>query len=148
MKPILCLLLAFSAGLWADEASDRTAIGQVIAALNEPPDAPGAKPLSSLFTADADLADRTRLTNLIGRLQISSNRPWSEVTPPRLTAQPVRFITPDVALVDAVIAQYGSVIGAQRLPLVLVMRRVGTEWRIAAVRTSADALRLSIVPVA
>jgi hypothetical protein len=148
VKPILCLFLALCAGLWADEASDRMAIGQVIATLNEPADTQRVQPFSGLFTADADSSDRDRLANLIGLLQRYPNQPWSEVTTPRFGTPSIRFITPDVALVDVPISQYGSIIGAHRRPVYLVMRKEGTAWRIAAVRTSNDRARLSIVPVA
>jgi len=145
VKPILCLFLAFSAGLWADQASDRTAIGQVIAALNEPP--VGREVVARLFTADSESSDRDRLANLTGRMQQYPNQPWSEVTTPRFGTPVIRFITPDVALVDVAVSQFGSILGARRLPVYLVMRREGVEWRIAAVRIPADPLRLSIVPV-
>jgi len=147
VKPILCLLLAFAAGLSADETADRRAIGQVIAALNEPPDAPGAKPVSSLFTADADSSDRDRLADLLNFVRRYSNQPWPEVTEPRFGTPSIRFISPYVALVDTAVAQFGSTIGVRRFPAFLVMRRDGVEWRIVAVRTAPDPLRLSIFPV-
>ena len=147
MKPILCLLVAFAAGLQGDEASDRKAIGQIIDALNAPADAAEAKPLPSLFTSDADRSDRDRLAALLGLVRVNPGQPWSEVTSPRFGTPSIRFITPDVALVDTAVAQFGTMIGVRRLPAYLVMRREGVEWRIAAVRTMADPLRLSIVPV-
>lgn len=147
MKPILCLSLVFAAGLWADEASDQAAIHQVLASLNDPPDAPGAMPPASFFTADADSSDRDRLANLKRRFAWNPKQPWSEVTAPQFTAQSIRFVTADVALVDAAVSQYGSTIGVRRVPVLLLMRRDGVEWKIAAVRNIADQLAVTILPV-
>jgi hypothetical protein len=68
-----------------------------------------------------------------GRMRQISDRPWSEVTAPRIVATSIRFVTPDVAPVDAVIAQYGSLSGS-REPVLLVMTKQGREWRIASLR--------------
>ena len=63
----------------------------------------------------------------------ASDGPWSEVTAPRIVSESIRFVTPDVALVDAVIAQYGSLL-VSREPVLLLMKKQATEWRIASVR--------------
>ena len=133
MKPILCLSLLFSACMWADEAADRVAIEKVIGALNEPHRGPHAKSLSALFTSDADPAELRRLSDMEGRMRQVSDGPWSEATAPRIVSESIRFVTPDVALVDAAIAQYGSLL-ASREPVLLLMKKQGTEWRIASVR--------------
>ena len=133
MKLILCISLLFSVSLWADEAADRVAIGQVIGALNEPHRGAQAKRPSTLLTSDADPAELDRLSDLQRRMRQISDGPWSEVTAPRITAKCIRFVTPDVGLVETVIAQYGSISGS-REPLLFVMRRQGTEWRIASLR--------------
>ena len=119
MKGILCLPLLLTACAWGDEAADRTAIEKAVTQLD--------------FSADADVAAEFH------RLW-PAGEPWSEVTPPRIQSRAIRFITPDVALVDATSTQYGSVILVRRVPLVLVMRRERTEWRIAALRVAADRL--------
>ena len=132
MKPILCLSLLFSACMWADEAGDRAAIEKVISGFNEPHRGPHAKPLSALFTSDADPAELRRLSDMEGRMRQASDGPWSEVTTPRMVSESIRFVTPDVALVDAVIAQYGSLL-VSREPVLLLMKKQATEWRIASV---------------
>ena len=114
-------------------AADRVAIEKVIGALNEPHRVPHAKPLSILFTSDADPAELRRLSDMEGRMRQISDGPWSEVTAPRIVSKSIRFLTPDVALVDAVIAQYGSLSGS-REPLLLLMKKQGMEWRIASLR--------------
>lgn len=127
MRAICCIPLLFVACAWADEAADRTAIESVIHALND--SQPGSSARSSLFTADAD-------HDLDRRLH-PSDRPWSEATAPRLVAHNIRFVTPDVALVDAAITRYGSTILVQRIPVLLVMTKE-RDWRIASLRYLAS----------
>jgi len=137
MKPILCLSLLFSACLWANEAADRLAIQKVIekviGAFNEPRNNPRAEPPSALFTSDVDRAELGRLSDMERRMREISSRPWSEVTAPRVVSESIGFVTPDVALVDGAIVQYGS-LSASREPVLFVMKKQGTEWRIASLR--------------
>jgi hypothetical protein len=133
MKPILCFSLLFSACLCADEAADRVVIEKVIGAFNAPRSDPHARCLFSLFTSDADPAELERLSDMQRRMREISSSPWSEVTPPRIVAKRIRFVTPDVALVDAAIAQIGSLSGSHE-PVLFVMKKQGTEWWIASLR--------------
>ena len=99
MKAVICTLLLSTAYAWADGAADCAAIEHVIGSLNASQTA-GEKSLPVLFTADAE-NELDRLASLDRWLLERSNEPWSEVTTPRLVIQSVRFITPDVAVVDA-----------------------------------------------
>lgn len=123
MRAVSCILFLIVSCAWADEAADRAAIERVIGAFNETQ--PGSNARSSLFTADAD-------NELNHRLQ-PSDRPWSEATAPRLVARKIRFVTPDVALVDAAITRYGSTIPVQRIPVFIVVKKE-RDWRIASLR--------------
>jgi len=49
----------------------------------------------------------------------------------------IRFVTPDAAIVDAANTQYGSTILVWRIPVLLVMKKTGTDWRIASLRVLA-----------
>ena len=130
MRAIPCILVLFVACAWADEAAERTAIEGAIGVLNDAQ--PGTSGRSSLFTADAD-------NELDRRLQ-PSDRPWSEVTRPRLVIQAIRFVTAEVALVTAANIQYGSTTPVRRIPVLLVMKKEG-NWRIASLRLLWPALR-------
>ena len=88
--------------------------------------------------ADQQLA---RLSGLDRRL-VPANRPWSEVTRPKIALQSIRFITPDVALVDAANSQYGSAILVRRVPLLMVMKRETSGWRVASLRVVVDLVKL------
>jgi hypothetical protein len=99
MKALFALGLLSAALAFADVPADRAAIEQVINSLNT------ANPVSVLFTADAD--------SQLDRLKQAADGPWSEVFHPTngrppISVQSIRFLTPDVALVDAVSTQVGS----------------------------------------
>ena len=107
------MVLLFSMAAGADENADRAAIVKIIVSLNDG---------KARLELQCDL--------LPGGVM-------SEVTPPRISMRAVQFITPDVALVDAENTQYGSMIGVRRVPIVFVVKRDGTEWKIAATRVRA-----------
>ncbi len=123
------LLLASIA--WADGTSDRAAIESVISRLND-----AVTPVSTLLAADtAD--DPAPLVELVrrNRLSAANRQPLSEVTVPKIVVHSVRFITPEVALVDASNGQYGSTL-VWSVPILFVLKRQGDDWRIAAYRIS------------
>jgi hypothetical protein len=133
MKSIM-LALVLAGGIWgADEVSDRAAIEKTIAELNFSPTPAG------LFTTDfenqAELA-RFRGRAAVGELVISKE-PWGEavwipggVSTPfaRIKATKIRFLTPEVAMADAV--------GNGRA--VLVLRKERSVWKIASLRMLAE----------
>jgi hypothetical protein len=80
----------------------------------------------ALFTPDAD--------NDFNRLPASGGQPWSEVSEPILIIRTVRFVSPEVALVDAMNSRFGSTVLVQRTPVLLVMRKEQNVWKIASVR--------------
>lgn len=137
MKTIFCISLVFAAIAWADEATDRVAIEGVIGTLNADKTGADQKRIASLFTTDAD-NEFDRLANLDRRLLQSSDKPWSEVTTPRIVIQSIRFISAEVALADAANTQYGSTILVRRVPVLFVMKKQAGEWRIASLRVLVD----------
>ncbi|SRR5258708_3477439 len=141
MKLISCIFLVFAALAHADEAADRSAIERVIRYLNDSQTASSKKQISILFIADAD-SDLDRLTELNGRWLQLSSEPWSEMTSPRLTIHSIRFVTPEVALVNTASVQYGSNIPVRRIPVLFVMKKEGAEWRIAALRVLAGLVNI------
>ncbi len=137
MRALPCIPLLFASFACADTPADRAAIERVVGAVITDQNRTGAKRSSTLFTADAD-NEFDRLLDLDRRLLKLSEEPWSEITGPRLVIQSIRFVTPDVALVNAVNAHYGSIILARRIPVLLVMKKEGTDWRIASLRVLVD----------
>jgi hypothetical protein len=132
MKVIFCIPLFLTVGLWADEAQDRAAIDKVIVTLNDPAHR------AELFTKEADSGvDFSRLIGL--HLANSShivgvNETWTELTVPRVVSGSIRFITPDVAIVDGASTIEGAVTLPRNVPILFVMKKEGTLWRIDAVR--------------
>src|SRR5262249_52572089 len=150
MKAIFCLPLFFAAGLMADEAADRGAIVKVIVAVNDPGKRPGI--LASDLDSDVDFE---RLIDLhLGPshglpVLIGMDEPWRELTVPEVVCGGIRLITPTVAIVNGSSTIPGAVTLAQRVPLLFVLVREGTEWRITVVRrlaTSAAGSYLMLSP--
>jgi hypothetical protein len=134
---LLLVLSVFAHTAFADEAADRAAIDALIAALNN-----HTQPSSNLFTGDS--ADIQRELANLAAASRPSGGPLSEVSEPHITVRSVRFITSDVALVDATSDQFGSTLPVRRIPVLLILKK-DANWRIAAVRISAisDAPRLN-----
>lgn len=131
MKSIAFALVALASLALAGQPAGRVAIQGVVEALNRAQFSGGQKGVAGLFTEDAD--------NQLDRLRLQpGGEPWTEVTAPRLVVESIRFITADVALVDAANTQYGSLILVRRVPVLLVMRKGATGWRIASLRMLAD----------
>ncbi len=128
---LLCATLAFGDQPVADQsttehAADRTAIETVINSLKT------AKPVSVLFTADAD-SDLAQLNAAQSAMTEAARQPWSEAMPPKLVIDSIRFVTADVAVVNAANLQITSTM-VRRTPVLLVMRREGSGWKIASLR--------------
>jgi len=127
MRAISCIVLLFVGCACADEIAERAGVEHVIAAWND--SEPGSSAQSSLFTADAETEPYSRKL---------PPGPWSEVGPPHMVVQKIRFVTADVALVDVVIRQYGSNLPWRPTPALLVMKKQ-VDWRIASFRFLATA---------
>ncbi len=119
MKLLLCFWILATSCAWADEATDREAIEQQVSAFNN-----HSKPPSDLFTADMPDSERTALLT----------EPMSEVSSVKIVIRSVRFITPEVAMVDCTNTQYGSAIVVQTIPVLLVVKKDGSQWKIAYLR--------------
>jgi hypothetical protein len=94
-----------------------------------------AEPVSALFTADAD-SDLDRLRQIEQNMIKSAHEPWSEVGPPVLVIKSVRFLNPDIALVDASETQIGSL--TNRVPVFFALKRQNGQWKIAYLRVLSD----------
>jgi hypothetical protein len=114
--------------------ADRTAIEGIITALNDIQKGQSTKPVSELFTADAE--------NELNRLLLASPQGapavWSEVTRPHIVTRSIRYLTADVAVVEVANSQFGSVM-MRSIPALLVMKKETAGWRIAALRILAPA---------
>ena len=142
MKAAIFALILFAGGAWADETADRAAVAKTVRALNTFPVDPG------LFTADYDgPRDPLRRTSTAPSTgPVACPEVWWEtcgmaigdspervLLPPeyrnsRIVPAKIRFVTPDVAVVDAM----------GRRPLLMVLKREGTDWKIASIRELAD----------
>src|SRR5580658_3918371 len=92
---IFCAALAYP-----QDARDRIAVEDLIHSLNT------AQPVAALFTADAD-SDLDRLQAIQREMRSAVNR-TSGVAPPVFAITEVRFLGPDVAMVNAAEVQLGG----------------------------------------
>jgi hypothetical protein len=130
MKPLLALLLLLPACLCADELADRHRIQSVFDELNGQ-DGVDPAALKKHFAPDIDPREAGHFLLVQGRA--ADRRPWSETTIPHLAIGQVRFVTPDVALVDATLSQFGSVFW-RRQSMLFVLRKEGPDWQVVSIR--------------
>jgi hypothetical protein len=143
MKSIITASVFLAGAVWAaDEVADRAAIQNTIRILNTTPEHAG------LFTSDFDAAELVRfqkayptvsgaipvkLGDVPGEVVISKEpmgeADWFPAGMPRsVTVKKIRFLTADVALVDAGV----------RTPTLIVMKKIGTDWKIASLRMLSE----------
>ena len=115
MNATCCILLALAARAWAAEPADNEAIRKAIATFNDPHER------ATVVARDADLSPLERFGG-------------QEVSQVYFKAGAIRFVTADVAFVDAAASQYGSTIMKRSMRAVFVMKREGGAWRISVMR--------------
>ena len=166
VKAILCLPLFFAAYASADEAADLVAIGRAISKLNELPRPTGL--FTEDANASSELEGLPKVNPLAFRMAAFRNRPtvtishepWGEATinfpwtdylikalrartleilNPRIGSRTIRFLTPDVALVDGAWTYKDDGATTRTTPLLFVMKKERGSWKIASIRVLAPA---------
>ena len=138
-KKITIILLMVAAGLAQESVRPAEAdrIRSVITQVNKARKDSDAKAFSLLFAPNGGLRVGNQ-TVAIGPIAIeeATKGPliWSEVTAPIIEIRFVRFMTPDLAFVEATQTQYGSLILKQSVSVTLLMELDGDEWRILSMR--------------
>ena len=135
---LLCLALAAPAAAQSPPASaaDEAAVRDIVRRYTQARELNDPKAIEALFTADADQYTsagewRRGMSALIKGMQDTSARnPGIRA----ITVAAVRFVTPDVAIVDG---EYKTGTDARQLWTTLVVKREARGWRIAAIRNMA-----------
>ena len=134
MKAVFVLLLATSA-----MAADFEGVRAVLRGFNAAAGGREPEAMRRLFTVQADYSDGDRriegpdaIVTLLLRGQT-----WSEVTPPVLQEEGIRFIGPFAALVDARLIRYGSTIVKSSIRVVLLVEKEKGVWKISSWRVSS-----------
>lgn len=135
---LICVLAAIRvmAQQPAAAKADEAAVRDIVQRYTEAREANDPKAIELLFTADADQYTsagewRRGLPAVVkGMLATSASNPGIRA----ITVQAVRFVTPDVAIVDG---EYRTGTATQRLWTTLVVRREAKGWRIAGIRNMA-----------
>ena len=128
MKSAICFGLLLASGLLADDATDRAAVTQTVFRLDENQPA--------LFTPDFSDAAEFRRVNSAGTVVISKE-PFGEATftlapARRFAIQSIRFLTAEVALVDALDQHNGNA------RVLLIMKKEGADWKLASYKRIAE----------
>jgi uncharacterized protein (TIGR02246 family) len=125
------------AGEPAAPSADETAVRAIVQKYVDGREARDPKALEPLFTEDADqlVSDGTwrrgRETLVRGMLESSKRNPARR----SITVESVRFLSPEVVLVDGRYIQKGAEGGKDReMWTAITLKRVDGGWRIAAIR--------------
>jgi uncharacterized protein (TIGR02246 family) len=141
MRWLICILyLATAPSALAQSpppnAADEAAVRDVVRRYTQARELSDPKAIEALFTADADQYTtsgewRRGMAQLVkGMLDTSARNPGTRA----ITIAAVRFVTPDVAIVDG---EYKTGTDARQLWTTLTLRREGRGWKIAAIRNMA-----------
>ena len=141
MRCLICLFCLtigsmVSAQSPAANASDEAAVRDIIRRYTEARELSDPKAIEALFTADADQYTtsgewRRGMSQMVkGMLETSARNPGARV----ITIAAVRFLTPDVAIVDG---EYKTGTDARLVWTTLTVKRDGRVWKIAAIRNIA-----------
>ena len=135
---LFCLALGAIASAQSPPAkpSDEAAVRDVVRRYTEARELSDPKAIEALFTADADQYTtsgewRRGMSQLVkGMLDTSARNPGTRA----ITIAAVRFLTPDVAIVDG---EYRTGTDARLIWTTLTVKRDGRGWKIAAIRNIA-----------
>lgn len=121
----------------ADDQAVRDVVAQYMKARNEK----NAEAARRLFTPDADQLVSTGewrkgLDGMIRGMMASSQK---ELAKSSITVESIRFIEPDVAIVDGRYRTTSVNGTARNMWTTLILKRSGREWRIAAIRNMLPA---------
>jgi uncharacterized protein (TIGR02246 family) len=121
----------------ADPPADETAVRAVVQKYVDAREARNPEAIEPLFTEDADqlVSDgswrKGRDALVRGMLESSKRNPAKR----SITGESVRFLTPEVALVDGRYVQKGAEGGKDReMWTAITLKRVAGGWKIAAIR--------------
>ena len=141
MRCLICLFCLtigsmVSAQSPAANASDEAAVRDIVRRYTEARELSDPKAIEALFTADADQYTtsgewRRGMSQMVkGMLETSARNPGARV----ITIAAVRFLTPDVAVVDG---EYKTGTDARLVWTTLTVKRDGRVWKIVAIRNIA-----------
>jgi hypothetical protein len=139
MKSILIASVLFAGRIWAaDEVADRAAIENTIRVFSAMPSR------AALYTSDFDHDELVRFGKAIAPdnagipitvegapgTVVISKEPMGEAQwfPAGMHVKKIRFVTAEVAMVDVV----------EKGPALIVLKKAGTDWKIASLRKLAD----------
>lgn len=143
-------ILMTAGALWAPEnpADDKSVVRLFIEQLQEAVRLKDSAGFARLFTDDGDLWDAGG-RRAAGRSEVQRSvfdrQAWSETAGPFLRVEDVRVLAPTVALADATLTWYGSMIVRSKARAVFILQKQGAVWRIASCRIMAPWWPVAVV---
>jgi hypothetical protein len=125
MVRLLAAVFICASLAWPQGARDRIAVEDLIHSIDT------AQPASALFTADSE-SDLERLRTIQREMRGAVSR-TAGVAPPAFVMTDVRFLGPDVAIVNAAEVQLGGG-SPKKIPVLFVVKRDTGGWKIAVLR--------------
>jgi len=116
-----------------DRPVETARVRSVIVELNKARRDANAKAFSQLFAPDGNLRVGNEIiaTGPDAIEDAMKNPPvWTEMTAPKIENESVRFVSPVVALVDGTQTRFGPLILKESVPVTLLLKLDGQEWRI------------------
>ena len=137
---LLCVTLTLTAAAQppAAPSADEAAVRDIVRRYTQARELKDPAAIEALFTADADQYTssgewRRGMAQMVkGMLETSARNPGTRA----IAIAAVRFVTPDVAIVDG---EYKTGSDARPLWTTLTVVRVGKAWKIAGIRNIAPA---------
>jgi uncharacterized protein (TIGR02246 family) len=120
------------------QAQEPDRIRSVLSALNQARAQHDSKAFAQLFTSDGELliGGQVVATGPAG-IENALRQPaeiWTETFSAGIEIGSIRFLSRNVAVVDAVQNQFGSLILKQSVPVTVWLKRSGKNWRIASLQ--------------
>lgn len=118
--------------------SEPSEVTAVIRSLNALIADPNLQASAELFGSEADIwVNECRLG--VGPAEIlellKTRKLWTEGTPPKIQqTQRTRLLGAEVAIVDAIQVQYGSIVVKSETAVTVIVRKLNGNWRIESLR--------------
>jgi uncharacterized protein (TIGR02246 family) len=137
---VFILLAAFVSCRPHDQARDEAAIRQFIDQFAQTENSRDGEKLSLLFAPDGEAVVQNEAIasgrDAI-RKGVTPRLPWSEMGPATYKVRRIRFVNPDIALVDAQRAMFSSTF-VRSSAVLFILRRRREGWRVESYRSASE----------
>ncbi len=120
------------------QAQDTAGVKLLLTEINEAYRKSDLPAMAALFAPGGELRYGTRILGAdpeqIAKELQPARKQWSETTPPYLGDETIRFLSPELALIDVNQIQFGSMLLKRSIPYLLIAKRDGDRWKVLSMR--------------